>query len=113
MKSAVTISLVPEAKGGPFVFTDGLADGCARAAALGFDAVEIFPPNAEAIDPAELQPLLAGHKLALAALGTGAGWVVHKLSLTSARDQAREQARAFIGEIVDRAGGFAAPAIIG
>jgi sugar phosphate isomerase/epimerase len=113
MKSAVTISLVPQAKGGPFVFCDGLTDGCDRAAALGFDAVEIFPPSAAAIDPGELQPLLAQHKLAVAALGTGAGWVVHKLSLTSADSAVRAQARAFIGDITDRAGTFAAPAIIG
>src|SRR4051812_34828182 len=113
MTSAVTISLVPEAKGGPFVFWEGLADGCARAAAAGFDAVEIFPPSAAAIDPAELTPLLATHHLAVAALGTGAGWVVHKLSLTNADAAIREQARAFIGEIIDRAGALAAPAIIG
>ena len=43
MLSAVTISLVPEARGGPFVFWDDLAAGCAKAAELGFDAVEIFP----------------------------------------------------------------------
>ena len=47
--SAITISLVPEARGGPFVFWDDLAAGCARAAALGFDAVEIFPRSTEEI----------------------------------------------------------------
>lgn len=113
MKSAVTISLVPQAKGGPFVFWDGLADGCERAAALGFDAVEIFPPSADAVDPAELMPLLKQHGLAVAALGTGAGSVVQKLSLTQPKAETRQQARAFTGEIIDRAGGFAAPAIIG
>ncbi len=45
MRSAVTISLVPEARGGPFVFWDDLLEGCRKAAALGFDAVEIFPPG--------------------------------------------------------------------
>ena len=39
MKSAVTISLVPEARGGPFVFWDDLAAGCRSAKALGFDDV--------------------------------------------------------------------------
>ena len=39
MKSAVTISLVPESKGGPFVFSDGLEEGFARAAKFGFNAV--------------------------------------------------------------------------
>ena len=44
------ISLVEEARGGPFVYWDGVADGCKRAADLGFDAVEIFPPSAEAVN---------------------------------------------------------------
>src|SRR5436309_57368 len=113
MKSAITISLVPQAKGGPFVFWAGLADGCARAAALGFDAVEIFPPNAAAIDLAELSGLLDRHGLKVAAIGTGGGWVVHKWSLTNADPGIRAQARDFIRAIIDLAGGFDAPAIIG
>ena len=36
IQSAITISLVPEARGGPFVFWDDLAAGCAQAAKLGF-----------------------------------------------------------------------------
>ena len=113
MKSAITISLVPQARGGPFVFWDGLADGCARAAALGFDAVEIFPPSANAIDIAELQDLLDRHKLRVAAIGTGGGWVLHKWTLTHSDAAVREQAREFIRAIIDLAAGFGAPAIIG
>src|SRR3954447_9527654 len=45
IRSAVTISLVPEARGGPFVFWDDLTSGCRKAAELGFDAVEVFPPS--------------------------------------------------------------------
>ena len=113
MRSAITISLVPQAKGGPFVFWDGLADGCARAAELGFDAVEIFPPAAHALDIAELQGLLDHHKLGVAAIGTGGGWVVHKWTLTHPDAAIRKKARKFIREIVDFAGGFGAPAILG
>ena len=47
IQSALTISLVPEARGGPFVFWDDLPAGLARAAKLGFDAVEIFPRSLE------------------------------------------------------------------
>jgi hypothetical protein len=54
MKSAITVSLVPDPQGGPFVVTDGVADGAARAAELGFDAEEICPPAAEAIERAVL-----------------------------------------------------------
>ena len=82
IKSSVTISLVPEARGGPFVFWDDLGEACRKARALGFDAVEIFPPSASAIDRRFLRSLLDDHGLMLAAVGTGAGWVKGKLNLT-------------------------------
>ncbi len=113
MLSAVTISLVPEARGGPFVYWDSLADGCREAAERGFDAVEVFPPGADAIDPRELRTLLDDHGLSLAAVGTGAGWVKHKLSLTSPDSAVREKALAFVRSIMDLAAQFDAPAIIG
>ncbi|VTR90913.1 Sugar phosphate isomerase/epimerase OS=Singulisphaera acidiphila (strain ATCC BAA-1392 / DSM 18658 / VKM B-2454 / MOB10) GN=Sinac_2802 PE=4 SV=1: AP_endonuc_2 [Gemmata massiliana] len=113
MLSAVTISLVPEARGGPFVYWDSLTDGCREAAERGFDAVEVFPPGADAIDPRELRTLLDDHGLSLAAVGTGAGWVKHKLSLTSPDGAVREKALAFVRSIMDLAAQFDAPAIIG
>ena len=113
MRSAVTISLVPEARGGPFVYWDDLAAGCREAAARGFDAVEVFPPGADAVDPKELRALLDDHGLALAAVGTGAGWVRHKLSLTSPDAAVRDKAVAFVRSIMDLAARFEAPAIIG
>ncbi len=113
MKSAVTICLVPEARQGPFVFHDGLADGCARAARYGFDAVEIFPRSAESVDRSELREWLAAAGLSVAAFGTGAGWLVRKLSLTSEDPTVRAEARRFIASIIELAGGLGAPAIIG
>lgn len=113
MRSAVTVSLVPETKGGPFVFTQGLAHGCAQAAALGFDAVEIFPPGVDASALAELPGLLERHRLRVAAVGTGAGWVVQKLTLMQADAAVRARAREFVRGIIDFAGRFGAPAIIG
>ena len=113
MKSAVTISLVPEARGGPFVFWDDLAAGCHIAQALGFDAVEIFPPGPDAIDAKELRKLLSDTGLSVAAVGTGAGWVKHKLTLTSPDAAIRAQALAFVQSTIDFAAGFNAPVIIG
>ncbi len=113
MRSAITVSLVPETKGGPFVFSNGLADACAQAAALGFDAIEVFPPAASAPELTALRGLLERHRLAVAAFGTGAGWVVHKLALTLPDPAVRERARGFVREIIDRAAQFGAPAIIG
>lgn len=113
MRSAVTVSLVPEARGGPFVFWDGLADGFARAAALGFDAVEIFPSSADDVRVDEVRRLCDQHRLSVAAVGTGAGWVKHKLRLTDPDAGVRRQAREFIGQIIDVAGSLGAPAILG
>ena len=61
MQSAVTISLVPEASGGPFVFWHDLAAGCAQAAELGFDAVEVFPRSAAELDVTLLRSCLDRH----------------------------------------------------
>jgi sugar phosphate isomerase/epimerase len=113
MRSAVTISLVPEARGGPFVFSGDLAEGCRQAAELGFDAVEVFPPDAETLEELDLKGLLARHGLELAAVGTGAGWVRHKLRLTDPDRARREPARLFVQSIVEAAGKLGAPAIIG
>ena len=116
MKSAVTICLVPEARQGPFVLhttADGLAAACRTAAELGFDAVELFPESAEAFRATNLDRVLAEHGLVLAAVGTGAGWVKHKLHLCHADPGVRAKAREFIAGIVDVAAASGAPAIIG
>ena len=113
MRSAITVSLVPQARGGPFVFWDNLATACEAASTLGFDAIEIFPPSAEAIDFAAVRELLTRHSLKVAAIGTGAGWVVNKWHLCHADPSVREQARIFIAQIVKAAGELDAPAIIG
>ena len=113
IRSAVTVSLVPEARGGPFVFWDDLPAACSAAAALGFDAVEVFPPGPDAIEPAVLRKLLDSNGLALAAVGTGAGWVRHKLHLCLPDAVVRAKARTYIRAVIDFAGQFGAPAIIG
>lgn len=113
MKSAVTISLVPEARGGPFVFWDDLPGSCQLAKGLGFDAVEIFAPSADDARDLNLAKVLADNGLALAAMGTGAGWVKRKLTLTSPDQSTRNQALAFIRSMIDVAGPLGAPVIIG
>lgn len=113
IRTAVTISLVDEARGGPFVFWDDLADGCRKAAELGFDAVEIFAPSPEVVDHDELRGLLESHKLSVAAVGTGAGMVIHGLSLTSPDAEQRTKAIRFVEKMIDFGAEFGAPAIIG
>lgn len=113
MRSAITVSLVPEARGGPFVFWSGLEEACASAARHGFDAIEIFPPDAETVEVTAIGKLTASHGLKVAAIGTGGGWVRHRLTLTHADASVREAAIAFVSRIIARAGELGAPAIIG
>jgi sugar phosphate isomerase/epimerase len=113
MRCAVTVSLVPEAIAGPFVFHGDLEFACATAAKLGFDAIELFPSSGSALDPRLLRQVLHRTRIDLAAAGTGAGWLTQRLSLTSPEVSTRLQAQQFIASIVDFAGAFGAPAVIG
>jgi sugar phosphate isomerase/epimerase len=113
IRSSVTVSLVPETRGGPFIFWDDLPNACRKAKALGFDAIEVFASGPDALDARQLQILLKDNELALAAMGTGAGWVKHRLHLCLPDQAARTKARAFILSLIDLAGSLAAPVIIG
>jgi sugar phosphate isomerase/epimerase len=113
LKSAVTVSLVEEALGGPFVFWDGIENACRTASELGFDAIEIFAPSPTAVDRDELRTLLAMYRLQVAAVGTGAGMVKHGLSLTHASHEIRQRAYQFVCEMISFGAEFGAPAIIG
>lgn len=113
IRSAITVSIVPESAGGPFVFHGDLQAGIASAANLGFDGVEIFPTHADDIDGYLLRGWLDQQGIRLAAMGTGAGWLRRKLRLTDPDPWVRAAARDFIGAIIDFAGGFGAPAILG
>ena len=113
IRSAVTISLVAEARGGPFVFWDDLDASCKKAAEFGFDAVELFVSGPNAVDTDHLRSLLEHNDLSLAAVGTGAGMVKHGLSLTSTDASRREKAIRFVQDMIDFGGPFGAPAIIG
>jgi sugar phosphate isomerase/epimerase len=113
MKPCVTVSLIPEARGGPFVFWDDLSQACEKAAKLGFAAIEVFAPGPEAIDVPALKQLLVQHNLALAALGTGGGWVRHKLTLTSSDAEIRRRAVEFIAGMIEVAARFDAAVIVG
>ncbi len=111
--SCVTISLVPEARNGPFVFWEDLEASCHKAKELGFDAVELFAPSASAVDANALRRLLDDTGLKVAAFGTGAGWLLQRLTLSSPETGKRAAAREFIRAIIDLAGQFHASTIIG
>lgn len=113
IRTAVTVSLVEEARGGPFVFWEGIEKSCRRAAALGFDAIELFAPSPEAVSAPRLKSLLDDHNLALAAVGTGAGRLVHGLTLCDSDPEKQKEAKKFIRDMIRYGAQFGAPAIIG
>ncbi|MEL6895558.1 MAG: sugar phosphate isomerase/epimerase family protein [Planctomycetota bacterium] len=113
MKSCITISLVEEARGGPFVLWDGLRSSIEFAKSLGYDAVEIFAGGPDVVEPNELRTLLDDNGLELAAVGTGAGWVKHRLQLADSDAGQRQKAKDFVRSMIDFGGPFGAAAIIG
>ena len=113
MKTAVTLCRVAESAAGPFVFHEPLAEGFAKAASHGFDAVELFLEGPDAVAVEELQELQEAHGLQVAAVGTGAGMVKHGLSLTDPESAKRDAALDFIRRMIDFGGRLGAPAILG
>lgn len=113
MRTAVTLSQVPEAAAGPFVFRQPLPEAFALAAELGFDAVELFLPSADFVTVEEIRELATKHRLQIAAVGTGAGMLRHGLSLTDPSAEKRQAALDFILALVDFGGQLGAPAILG
>lgn len=111
--SCVTIALVNDIKTGPWIFWEDLERSMAKAAELGFDAIELFTASAAAVDQIELASLLAKYQLKLAAVGTGAGKVLHGLTLTDPSEAVRKQAISFISDMIVFGAAFGAPAIIG
>lgn len=113
MKTAITLSQVPEAAAGPFVFRSPLAQAFATAAELGFDAVELFLPGPDFVPVDEILSLASKNQLAIAAVGTGAGLLRHGLTLTDPAAEKREAALDFILSMIDFGGRLGAPAILG
>ena len=113
MKSCITLSLVPSLKGGPWVLWDELSSAIREAAKLGFHAVELFTDGPTAGKDSELKNLLEETGLALGAVGTGAGKVLHGLTLTDSDPHVREKAISFVREMINFGAEFGAPAIIG
>ncbi len=113
IRSAVTVCLVPEARSGPFVFHQELEPACAAARALQFDAVEVFAPSARQLPLSTLQSAIQRYSITIAAIGSGAGWVREKLSLTDPDPDIRTRARSFIMGLVNLGGFVGAPVIVG
>ena len=113
MKSAITVSLVEEAKGGPFVLWDDFPIAAARTAKYGFDGIEVFAGSPNVFGEASFAQALRENNLEFAAAGTGAGWVRHRLTLVDADAGKRKAAIDFIKQIIDAVAPWKAAVIIG
>jgi sugar phosphate isomerase/epimerase len=113
IKSAVTVCLVPSLAGGPWIYWDDIETSISKAKKAGFDAIELFTPSADALDPNTLKNLLTNNHMELAAAGSGAGRVFHQLTLTSPDVNIRKKALGFVTGMIDFAGPLNAPVIIG
>jgi len=111
IKSCATIALVPEITSGPWIYWNDLEKSLAHASSLGFDAVELF--TASALDVTETKLLVEKYNLKIAAVGTGAGKVIHGLTLTDPDAAIRKKAIEFIESMITFGAAFGAPAIIG
>ncbi|MDO7678209.1 MAG: sugar phosphate isomerase/epimerase [Pirellulales bacterium] len=110
---ALTVSLVEEARGGPFVYHGDFSHACREAERMGYDGIEIFAPSSEWFATHDVQNKVAGHGLRVAAIGSGAGWLTRKLSLSSSNDEIRKEAVAFVSGLIDAGAAIKAPVIIG
>jgi sugar phosphate isomerase/epimerase len=113
MKSAITFSAVEQARGGPFVFWDDFARACDISRKLGFDALEVFAPRADYFRTTNIAKHLNDRGLKLAAVGTGAGWVVSKLSLSDPSTEVCNKAIDFVKSMIDVAAPANSQVIIG
>lgn len=113
IRSAVTLNLIPSMSQGPWIFWHDLEESLQKAAELGFDAVELFTRSGSDLDAIHLQDRLGHYGLQLAAVGTGAGKVLHGLTLTDPNPEIRKKAIDFIAEMISFGAPFGAPAIIG
>ncbi|MFN3760730.1 MAG: TIM barrel protein [Algoriphagus aquaeductus] len=113
IRSAITLNLIESMSQGPWIFWHDLEESLKKAALLGFDGVELFTRSGADLDVPHLKERIHHYGLQLAAVGTGAGKVLHGLTLTDPDAAIRQKAIDFIAEMISFGAQFGAPAIIG
>ena len=91
IKSAVTINLIETMNQGPWIYWHELEGSLQKAKDLGFDGVELFTRSGTDLDASYLAEKLEKFDLKLAAVGTGAGKVLHGLTLTDPDPEIRKR----------------------
>lgn len=65
IKSGITINLAGQVKTGPWIYRESLEESVSKAAALGFDGVELFTASAASVNADLLERLLQQHGIRL------------------------------------------------
>lgn len=97
----------------PVLFQGGLTAGIDRAAAAGFDAVEIHIRNPREVDFGAVGSVARDAGVKIAAVGTGLEFSLNGLSLTSPDSELRARTTERFREHIDAAGLFGATVFVG
>lgn len=113
MRISATVCLVPTLSRGPWIYWHDLAAAAAHAGSLGLDGLELFTTGPEEPPASEVRSILEDHGLACAAVGTGAGKVLHGLTFTADEEHVRSKAVDFVRRMIDYGADLGCHAIIG
>ncbi len=113
IRNSITLSLLPNSSKRPFVLGPDVRAGFATAKKLGFDAIEIFPPDLAALDNCDLKLLTTEFQIPVSTIGTGGGAISQGLTLTDNNPAQRTKAAQYVREVIGRAAELNAVAIIG
>lgn len=111
----ISLAIAPEnASPSAFVvFRDRLETGIAKAAALGYEGIELALADAAEVSPARLRVALESHALELPAISTGRVFAERGIYFTHPEASARQQAVETVSELVGLAAQFGAMVNIG
>ena len=109
----IAISQEVLGEGAPVPFQGGIAEGMAKAAAMGFECVELHVRNPLGFDPQVLERCAETSGVRIAAIGTGLEYGLNGLSLTSDDTSVRARAAQRMREHIDLAAHFGAVVFLG
>ena len=113
MRCSTTVCLVDRLNRGPWIYWHDLDAACNDTRAAGLDGIELFTEGPDQIPVETIKETVARHELTVSAVGTGAGKVIHGLTLTAPDLAERARASAFVTEMINFGATLGAPAIIG
>jgi sugar phosphate isomerase/epimerase len=113
MKSAITITLSKQINTGPWVYWGECKKNIIKSVNYGFDGVELFTSSSNDISTSLLNTLSRQLNIKFSAVGTGAGKVIHGLTLTDPNPEIRKKAIIYITNMISFGASLGAPVIIG